>query len=71
MALLFKKQYLPYLVGDKVYGGGRSFPNLGPSDPTGYKERDLKHKARRSAMLRRLKSSQAGEHQSSNVGRQI
>jgi hypothetical protein len=71
MALNYQKQYLPYLVGNKVYGGGRSFPNLGPSDPTGYRERDLKHAARRSAILRRLKSQQSGKHASPDVGRVV
>lgn len=60
MALMHQKQFLPYAVGNKTYGGGRSFPNLGPSDPTGYKERDLRHKARRAAILRRLKAKQKG-----------
>lgn len=58
MALRSQKQFLPYLVGGKVYGAGRSFPNIGPSDPLGYKERDLSHRARRAAILRRLKSFQ-------------
>lgn len=60
MALLYQKQYLPYAVGNKVYGGGRSFPNLGPSDPLGYRERDLRQRARRNAILRRLKALQEG-----------
>ena len=71
MALKSNKQYLPYLVGGKVYGGGRSFPNIGPSDPTGYKERDLKQAARRSALLRRLKAKQKGNYMSPDVGRKI
>lgn len=69
MALQYRKQYLPYAVGNKVYGGGRSFPNIGPSDPMGYRERDLKHKARRSAILRRLKAKQKGHLANPELGR--
>jgi hypothetical protein len=71
MALRHNKQFLPYLVGDKVYGGGRSFPNLGPSDPTGYKERDLAHKAKRSAVLRRLKAKGKKQYASPDYTREV
>lgn len=40
-----------YAAGSKTYGGGRSMPTLGPVDPLGYRERDLKLKARRNALL--------------------
>ena len=66
-----RKQFLPYLVGNKVYGGGRSFPNLGPSDPLGYRERDLKAAARRSALLRRLKARASGNYLSPDIGRKL
>lgn len=47
-----------YAAGDKVYGGGRSFPNSGPtSDPTGYRERNLQIKARQNAILSRMKKN--------------
>ncbi len=65
------KQFLPYSAGDKIYGGGRDAPNIGPVDPTGYRERDLKYQARRSAMLRRLKAVQSNNFGSPDVGRQI
>jgi hypothetical protein len=45
-----------YAAGNKIYGGGRSFPTMGPVDIMGYRERDLKTKAKRNAMLRRLKA---------------
>ena len=48
-----------YAAGKKVYGGGRSFPTMGAVDKLGYRERDLKTKARRNALLRRLKKGQA------------
>lgn len=65
------KQYLPYAAGNKIYGGGRDAPNIGPVDPTGYRERDLKYQARRSAMLRRLKAVKSGNYNSADVGREI
>lgn len=65
------KQYLPYAAGNKVYGGGRDAPNLGPVNPEGHRERDLKYQARRTAMLRRLKAKQTNNFGSSDVGRQI
>lgn len=65
------KQFLPYAAGDKIYGGGRDAPNLGPVDPTGHRERDLKYQARRTAMLRRLKASATNNYASPDVGRMI
>jgi len=53
----------PYGAGKKVYGGGRYAPNLGPtSSPDGYRQRDLIAKARRDAMLKRLKAEQRGKY---------
>ena len=46
-----------YAVGNKVYGGGRSMPTIGPVDPLGYRERDLQTQARRNALLRMLKAN--------------
>jgi hypothetical protein len=62
---------LPYAAGNKIYGGGRDAPNIGPVDPTGHAERDLKYQARRSAMLRRLKATQSGNYMSSDALREI
>lgn len=65
------QQYLPYAAGNKIYGGGRDAPNLGPVDPTGYHERDLKYQARRTAMLRRLQAMQTGDYGSADAERLI
>lgn len=55
------QQYNAYGVGNKVYGGGRSAPNLGPvDDREGYMERDARGKMRRNALLRRMKVQQQG-----------
>lgn len=56
----------PYAVGNKIYGGGRSFPTSGPVDPQGYRERDLQTKARRNALLRRMKAQQSGNYLSAD-----
>jgi len=53
-----------YAVGHKVYGGGRDFPNSGPVDKLGYRERDRKTRARRNALLRRLKAGQGKKYMS-------
>jgi hypothetical protein len=65
------KQFLPYAAGDKIYGGGRSAPNVGPVDPMGYHERDLKYQARREAMERRLKALKDKNYMSPDVGREF
>lgn len=65
------QQYLPYSVGNRVYGGGRMFPTMGPVDILGYRERDLKHKARRQAMLNRLRARKQGNFMDPDVGRKI
>ena len=61
----------PYAVGKKIYGGGRSFPNIGPVDKLGYRERDLKHKARRQAILNRLRAKSQGKYASSDYLRKV
>lgn len=61
----------PYSVGNKVYGGGRSMPTIGPVDKTGYVERDAKAAARRDAILRRLKSNNAGKYASADSMRKV
>jgi hypothetical protein len=65
------KQFVPYSAGDKIYGGGRDAPNIGPVDPTGHRERDLKYQARRTAILRRLKAVSSGNYASPDVGRMV
>lgn len=54
----------PYGAGTKVYGFGRSNPTMGPVDRTGYVERDAEVRARRNAMLRKLKAGNAGKFMS-------
>lgn len=56
--------FQPYAAGNKQYGfSARSAPNVGPvSDKQGYKERDLKAKTMRNAMLRRMQAAQKGRY---------
>lgn len=55
----------PLSAGSKTYGGGRSMPTLGPVDPMGYKNRDLKLQARRNAMLQQIQAMQGQNYMSS------
>ncbi len=56
----------PYAAGKKIYGGGRSAPNIGPVDKQGYRERDRKSRTMRTAMLRRMQKGQNREFSSAN-----
>jgi len=49
-----------YSAGNKIYGGGRSNPTSGPVDKMGYRERDMKHKARKQAIMNRLRAKKQG-----------
>lgn len=51
-----------YAAGAKRYGLLRDAPNIGPVDPVGYRERDLKAQARKSAVQRRLKAMKDGSY---------
>lgn len=61
-------EFQPYGAGPKQYGAsGRSAPNIGPvSDKQGYRERDLRTKAMRNAMLKRMQAGQRGRFMSSD-----
>lgn len=61
----------PYLVGNRVYGGGRPNPTDGPVDRSGYRERDLQASARRDAILRRLKAGSAKKYASADYQRVV
>lgn len=53
----------PYAAGSRRYGSGRSMPNIGPvsgSGLLGYSQRDNQAKARKDAIVRRLKAQQSG-----------
>lgn len=62
---------VPYSVGNRIYGGGRPFPTMGPVDPMGYRERDLQTSARRDAVLRKLKAVQSGKFASADALRTV
>lgn len=61
----------PYSVGNKVYGGGRSFPTAGAVDKQGYRERDSVSKARKDAILRRLMANDRGKYASADSMRKV
>lgn len=57
----------PFGAGNKIYGSGRSAPNIGPTGrPDSYRERDNVGRQKRNAMLRRLKARQRGKYMSSD-----
>jgi hypothetical protein len=59
-----------YAAGNKFYGGGRKFPNMGPVSGTGmqgYSERDNSASARKNAIMRRMRGQMSGNPMSSNV----
>lgn len=59
-----------YAAGNKYYGSGRSFPNMGPvsgQGMLGYNQRDNEAKAKKAAILRRLKGQASGNPMNANV----
>jgi hypothetical protein len=59
-----------YAAGDKKYGSGRSMPNIGPVSGMGmmgYANREQRAKARKDAIMRRLKAQQSGNVMNSNI----
>lgn len=66
-----RQGFNPYAAGDKVYGGGRHAPNVGPSDKAGYRLRDQKAKQHRNAVLRRMQAKQQGKYASPAALRHI
>lgn len=73
MAYFSREQasFVPYAVGNRIYGGGRPFPTMGPVDPLGYRERDLQTSARRDAILRKMKAYQSGDYASADALRTV
>src|SRR5690348_9880058 len=56
-----------FSAGRKVYGGGRSMPNIGHvSDLSGYVERDNAARARKAAIQRRLGGQMTGDPNNQN-----
>ena len=59
-----------YSAGSKRYGAGRSMPNIGPmggAGMQGYAKRDAAAKARKDAIMRRLKAQQKGNTMNSSI----
>jgi hypothetical protein len=69
MGLSKPDAYTPYAAGAKMYGIGRDHPQDGSMDSaaaqTGYRQRDLANKAKRSAYLARMQAAQQGNYMSS------
>lgn len=57
-----------FAAGRKRYGGGTTFsPTMGQVDREGYKDREMRNRAKVTAYQRWLKDKQAGKNASSNV----
>jgi hypothetical protein len=64
MGLKKPDAYNPYAAGPKVYEGNSGAPNSGPtSDKAGYLKRDAMARARKNAMMQKLKAISNGEYQ--------
>lgn len=51
----------PFAAGRKQYGGGTTYsPTMGQVDRSGYKDREMRNKAKRDAMLKYLQDRQSG-----------
>ena len=66
-------QWNAYSAGNKVYGGGRPMPTVGPVDPIGYAERDAKKKRPlwQNAAQRRLMAMKKNKPMSADALRPI
>lgn len=53
--------WTPYAAGEKLYGGGRSNPTMGPVQKEGYDQRDMLNRTKRQAVLNQMKKAQSGE----------
>lgn len=60
-----------YGAGNKIYNNSRFFPTMGPVDKLGYRERDLRVRTKRNAMLRRLQAKMKGDYMSSDYLREV
>lgn len=56
----------PYSAGRKIYGQVSGSPTSGPVDKTGYAARDQKLRAKRNAILARMKAMNVGAYAKSN-----
>jgi len=61
----------PYAAGSKVYSQVSGAPSIGPNDKAGYAQRDLALKARKSALLAKMKAMGKGAYADANVLRSI
>lgn len=70
-SLLGSYEFNPYAAGAKIYGNMTMSPTSGPVDKTGYADRDRRKKAKRNAVLAKLKGMNTGAFADPNVQRFI
>lgn len=64
------KSFNSYAAGNKHYGAGRAFPNMGPvsgQGMLGYNQRDNEASAKKNAILRRMRGQASGNPMNKNV----
>lgn len=65
-SILGTYEFSPYAAGSKTYGQSMKSPTMGPVDRTGYRARDRRLKAKRNAVLAKMKAGNAGAFASPN-----
>lgn len=70
-SLLGNYEFNPYAAGAKIYGNMTMSPTSGPVDKAGYAARDRRKKAKRNAVLAKLKGMNTGAFASPDVQRFI
>ena len=66
-SVLGNYSFTPYAAGKKTYNQVGSSPTQGPVDATGYAERDRILKAKRNAILGKMKAMNAGAYANQNA----
>ena len=65
-SILGTYEFSPYAAGSKTYGQTMKSPTMGPVDKTGYANRDRRLKAKRNAILAKMKAGNKGAFASSD-----
>jgi hypothetical protein len=65
-SILGTYEFSPYAAGSKTYGQAMSSPTTGPVDKAGYRKRDRRLKAKRNAVLAKMKAGNTGAFASSD-----
>jgi len=64
-------EFNPLAAGARMYGGGRMNPTSGPVEKAGYKERDLKRRAKLNALRAKTKAMSTKNYASPDFMRDL